>query len=200
VGRRGQHRGRDRAIYAIAKDGARYGQAFHDITAGSNGLNPALTGYDYVTGFGVPRLAGLIDQVQQVSPAVARRAGSGCRDRSAPVAGFTRRALRASKRRLVLAGTSSDRGCRARGAGRVARVTVAVARLRGSRCRFLGRRTGVSAPRSCTRALYAKVSGTSHWRLTMRRRLARGTYRAYVRAVDASGNVGRRKVLRFRVR
>jgi hypothetical protein len=51
------------SIYAIAKDPARYAQAFHDITAGTNGLNPVLPGYDYVTGFGVPRLAGLIDQV-----------------------------------------------------------------------------------------------------------------------------------------
>jgi hypothetical protein len=34
----------------------------------------------------------------------------------------------------------------------------------------------------------------------VRRRLAPGTYRAYVRAVDAAGNVGKRKALRFRVR
>lgn len=58
------------ALYMLAKDRARYGAAFHDITIGTNGLNPALPGYDYVTGLGVPRLAGLIQQVQQVAPAV----------------------------------------------------------------------------------------------------------------------------------
>jgi subtilase family serine protease len=190
----------NRAIYAIGKEPARYGQAFHDITAGTNGLNPALSGYDYVTGFGVPRLAGLIDQVQQVTPAVGRRRTNACRDRSAPLSRFTRRALRASQRRLVLAGTSSDRGCGARSAGRVARVTVAVARLRARRCRFLRGRTGLTPSRSCARATYVKARGTSRWRLTMRRRLPRGSYRAYVRAVDAAGNVGKRKALRFRVR
>ena len=46
------------SIYAIAKDPARYAAAFHDITVGANGLNPAQAGYDYVTGFGAPRLSG----------------------------------------------------------------------------------------------------------------------------------------------
>jgi hypothetical protein len=190
----------NRAIYAIAKDANRYGQAFHDITTGTNGLNAALPGYDYVTGFGVPRLAGLIDQVQQVTPSVGRRAGNPCRDRSAPVSAFSRRSLKASTRRLVLAGTSRDHGCRAGGSGRVAKVRVAVARLRGSRCAFLRLRVGFSPSRSCARATYATARGTARWRMTVRRRLPRGTYRAYVRAVDASGNVGTRKALRFRVR
>jgi len=190
----------NRAIYAIGKDATRYGRALHDITAGTNGLNPALAGYDYVTGFGVPRLAGLIDQVQQVTPAVGRRATSGCRDRWAPLSAFSRRSLRASKRRLVLRGTARDRGCGARGTGRVMRVTVAVARLSGSRCRFMRSVTGFLSSRSCTRATYIKARGTSRWHLTMRRRLPSGTYRAYVRAVDSAGNVGKRKALRFRVR
>ena len=62
------------SIYAIAQDPARYAAAFTDITAGANGLNPALGGYDYVTGFGAPRLAGLISQVQAVT-GIAGRAG-----------------------------------------------------------------------------------------------------------------------------
>jgi subtilase family serine protease len=124
------------AIYAIAKDPARYGRAFHDITVGSNGLNPVLAGYDYVTGFGVPRLAGLIDQVQQVTGIAGRKVGA-CTDATAPRSRIKRSSLRASRRRLVLAGSASDRGCGASGAGRVKRVRVAVARLRGKRCRFL---------------------------------------------------------------
>jgi hypothetical protein len=80
------------------------------------------------------------------------------------------------------------------------RVTVAVVRLSGRRCRFMRSVTGFLSSRSCTRATYIKARGTSRWHLTTRRRLPRGTYRAYVRAVDSAGNVGKRKALRFRVR
>ncbi|MCW2986606.1 MAG: hypothetical protein JWR63_4176 [Conexibacter sp.] len=56
-------------IYEIAKDPTAYAESFHDITTGTNGLNPAVKGYDYVTGFGVPRLTGLLAHVQQLAPA-----------------------------------------------------------------------------------------------------------------------------------
>jgi pseudomonalisin len=65
------------AIYAIGKDPGRYAQSFHDITQGTNGLNPAQTGYDYVTGFGVPRLSGLLGAVQSVQPATGDGGGQG---------------------------------------------------------------------------------------------------------------------------
>ena len=51
-------------IYQVGKSPTRYAQSFYDITTGTNGLNPAQTGWDYVTGFGVPRLSGLIKNVQ----------------------------------------------------------------------------------------------------------------------------------------
>jgi subtilase family serine protease len=54
-------------IYSIGKNPARYSQSFYDITAGTNGLNPAQAGWDYVTGFGVPRLSGLLKNVQAVA-------------------------------------------------------------------------------------------------------------------------------------
>jgi subtilase family serine protease len=63
------------AIYKVAKDPKLYAQSFHDITQGTNGLNPAVAGYDYVTGFGVPRLKGLIAAVRQVAPAAPAPAG-----------------------------------------------------------------------------------------------------------------------------
>ncbi|WP_027005467.1 S53 family peptidase [Conexibacter woesei] len=63
------------AIYAIGKDPNKYAQSFHDITQGTNGLNPAQTGYDYVTGFGVPRLSGLLGAVQSVQPATGDGGG-----------------------------------------------------------------------------------------------------------------------------
>ncbi|MEA2275729.1 MAG: pseudomonalisin [Solirubrobacteraceae bacterium] len=194
------------AIYAIAKDAARYPLAFFDVTLGANGLNPALPGYDYVTGFGAPRLAGLIDQVHQVAPAVApapssaaapANAGEMLAARSAcaaRVARVQRRSLHATRRGVALTGTASDRGCGAAGAGRVG---VAIARLAGSRCRFLSAHGRLGAPRSCARPAYLTAHGTARWRLSIRARLPRGSYRALVRAVGAPGKPA---VVRFSVR
>jgi hypothetical protein len=191
----------NQAIYAIAKDPARYASAFHDLTVGANGLNVAGPGYDYVTGFGVPRLAGLIQQVTGVAPAVAK-ASSACADRAAPVAAFARkRWVRASRKRLVLSGTASDRGCGVKGAGKVKRVRVAVMRKAGRRCRFLKGRKGFSAPRSCSKRIYLTAHGTSKWTLTFKGRVAKGAYRTYVRASDASKNIQVKVIARrFRVR
>jgi pseudomonalisin len=72
------------SIYAIGKDPARYAQSFHDITAGTNGLNLAQTGYDYVTGFGVPRLSGLLGAVQSVQPATGDGGGQAEAPPSSP--------------------------------------------------------------------------------------------------------------------
>jgi hypothetical protein len=195
------------SIYAIAKDPARYGAAFTDITAGANGLNPALGGYDYVTGFGVPRLAGLISQVRAVTGIAGRpgAAASGCTDRTAPVSRFARkRAVAASRRRLSLTGTASDRGCRAHGAGRVRSVRVAVARRAGKRCRFLKGKRGFTKPRSCTKRIFIAAKGTTHWRFAFRGHLAKGRYSAYVRGTDSAGNVPRKlprtAIRAFRVR
>lgn len=46
-------------IWQTGGDSVKAAQAFHDITVGDNGLYPALPGYDYPTGFGVPRVSGL---------------------------------------------------------------------------------------------------------------------------------------------
>jgi pseudomonalisin len=191
----------NQAIYAIAKDPARYASAFHDITVGANGLNAAGPGYDYVTGFGVPRLAGLIQQVTGVAPAVAR-SSSACADRTAPVASFAKkRWVRASRKRVLLSGTASDRGCSANGTGKIKRVRVAVMRKAGKRCRFLRGRKGFSAPRSCTRRIYLTAHGTARWTLSYRGRVAKGTYRTYVRASDADRNIQVKVTARrFRVR
>jgi hypothetical protein len=112
--------------------------------------------------------------------------------------------VKASRRRLALAGTASDRGCQADGAGRVARVRVAVARQAGKRCRFLRGKTGFTGPRSCSRRVYLSAKGTARWRYTYRGRLAKGRYRAYVRGTDAAGNVPKKfaqtAIRRFRIR
>jgi pseudomonalisin len=94
----------NQVIYKIAKDPQRYAESFFDVTAGSNGLNPALPGYDYVTGFGAPRLAGLLRNVQALAPPGAV-AGGGAAGASAPGAGATRspsaKKLASSRRRTA---------------------------------------------------------------------------------------------------
>ena len=101
------------ALYKIAKDPARNGESFFDITLGANGLNPALPGYDYVTGLGVPKVSGLLKNVPAVAPARAATAAKGdtCRDQVAPVSRFTVSKSRLTRRGASLRGTSSDRGC-----------------------------------------------------------------------------------------
>jgi pseudomonalisin len=48
------------AIYALAQDPTKLAASFTDIIVGDNGLYQALPGYDYLTGWGVPRLTGLM--------------------------------------------------------------------------------------------------------------------------------------------
>ena len=84
------------AIYKIAKDPARYANSFNDVTVGSNGLNSALPGYDYVTGFGTPNLTSLIGDVKAVAPAVASGEGTTAVGPDAGNAGSGRAAVRRS--------------------------------------------------------------------------------------------------------
>jgi pseudomonalisin len=60
-------------IYAIGKDPKRYADSFYDITVGTNGLNQAQPGWDYTTGFGVPRLSGLLKNVRVLGQSRGRR-------------------------------------------------------------------------------------------------------------------------------
>jgi pseudomonalisin len=56
------------SLYRVGKDPASYRRDFFDVTStdprtgltSTNGLYPTLPGWDYVTGFGAPRVAGLI--------------------------------------------------------------------------------------------------------------------------------------------
>jgi subtilase family serine protease len=47
-------------LYAMGKNATTYARDFTDITLGSNGLYAAGTGWDYTTGWGAPKVAGLI--------------------------------------------------------------------------------------------------------------------------------------------
>ena len=83
-------------------------------------------------------------------------------------------------------------------------MRVAVARLVGTRCRFLTGKQGFARPRSCSKRIFLAAKGTAHWRFAFRGHLAKGRYSAYVRGTDAAGNVPRRlpktAIRAFRVR
>lgn len=115
-------------------------------------------------------------------------------DLSAPVSRISTRSLRAlgRRRRGRLTGSSSDRGCGPRRRGRVVRVSVAIERPAGKRCRYLRATGRFTRPSSCSSPRYVRARGTRHWSLVVRRRLPAGRYRIRVRAIDAAGNVERR--------
>ncbi len=186
------------AIYKIAKDPARYKRSFFDVTVGSNGLNAAQTGYDYVTGFGTPNVKNLIPDVQAVAPAVAGKgAGVGslnagsqapkCADRTAPVTRIKGK-RRVGRHRISLRGISRDKGCGVKGAGAIRKVYVSVAKTGRHRCAFMNRRGRLTKRRSCRHPILLPAKGHTRWRFAKRVRLPRGNYRIEVRAKDTTGN------------
>lgn len=129
-----------------------------------------------------------------------------CADVHAPRSHYTRRgAVAISKRRLVLRGRASDRGC----AG-LRRVTVAIARHEGRRrCRYVTASGRLRRVSRCSQPTWIAAKGLGSWRLRIARHLPKGGYTAHVRAVDRSGNVEifrrhlrgkRRNFLKFRAR
>jgi len=128
-----------------------------------------------------------------------------CADGTPPRSVLSRKrsSLRAS--RILLRGTSSDRGCRAgaavrKRAGAVRKVSVAVARKAGTRCRFLSRRGTLGRARSCAKPVYLRAKGTTRWSLSLKGRFVAGPYRVSVRARDTAGNSERVKTTTLRLR
>ena len=113
-----------------------------------------------------------------------------CVDDIAPRSRVARVRLRGG--RVRVRGRATDRGCRAKGRGKVRRVTVAVVRRvrrRGRvRCRYLRRNGRFGKARSCRRGHYLRARGRGRWRLTIRRSLPRGRYEIRARAYDTIGN------------
>jgi pseudomonalisin len=48
------------ALYNVGENPTKYAKSFFDVTVGTNGLYHATTGWDYVSGWGVPKVAGLM--------------------------------------------------------------------------------------------------------------------------------------------
>jgi hypothetical protein len=176
-------------------------------TAGLPGADP---GTFVTTQVGGPDLCGNDASLPGGSQAAPFQVPSGaCPDRLAPVSRFRGRA-RATRRGVRLAGSSYDRACLGGRTGRHSTATlrtirVAIARrLSTRRCRFMLGNGRFGPPVSCLRTTYITASGRGRWTLSVRARLPRGRYVAWVRGVDAFGNIERklrkRNLIRFRVR
>ena len=107
-----------------------------------------------------------------------------CADASRPRAKV--RSVRVNRRGLRVSGRASDRGC-----GRVARVSVAVARKVGKKCAFLSGTKRFSKARSCKKPIYLGAKGRSKWSYRFKGKLRKGKYRVIVRATDTAGNRSR---------
>jgi hypothetical protein len=111
-----------------------------------------------------------------------------CTDHSPPRVRLSTTSTQLSHK-LMLRGSSSDAGCGAAGAGKVAQVTVSIDRKSGNRCRFLSRSHHLTRARSCKKPVWLTVKGTTSWSYKLPRKLSHGRYQVAVRAVDSSGNV-----------
>ena len=135
----------------------------------------------------------------------------GCPDRRPPISSYAKRNAAILKNdRLTIRGSSRDTGCKSAnlipGTGRVARVLVSVAKIRGpgngTSCRFLSKRGGhLTGYRSCTRQILVKAKGRRHWKTTFGFpvTLPRGQWRIRVQGIDGSGNRESPKVFRLTV-
>jgi pseudomonalisin len=205
------------AIYKIAKDPVRYARSFNDVTVGSNGLNTAQPGYDYVTGFGTPNVASLITDVQAVAPPVAASGttpvgsssgGAGeraphCADHRAPVSRYTGKRV-VGRGRVSLSGKTSDRGCGPRGRGAVRRVQISIARTGRHGCSFVDASGRLTPARACRRPILLPAKGHNSWSFSMRVHLPPGNYRVVARGTDTAGNKERprkgKNTLKLRIR
>jgi hypothetical protein len=112
---------------------------------------------------------------------------AACAGRTVPSVRARRPVRRAG--RVVVTGRAVPGAC----GGRIARVDVAVARVIGRRCRFVGRGGALGAPRACraSGAPQLRARGTAAWVFRSRRRLPAGRYRVFVQATDGFGNTSR---------
>lgn len=112
---------------------------------------------------------------------------AGCHDHIAPVSTL-RKGSRFTRSGITLKGRSTDRGCGRNGAGKVARVTIAVSHRIGKRCQWLKAKGGFGKTTSCTRKPFITLKGTSSWSFSRKLHLKKGSYAVVPRAIDSVGN------------
>ena len=119
-----------------------------------------------------------------------------CGDRTGPTSRFLSRlskAVRRSRKGLVLRGTSSFRKCKSSAAGKVKRVVVTLKLQQGKRCRYLNKKGRLGPFTSCKkRARLFTAKGTRKWSFKISGPLPPGKYLALVLAKDDIGNTERR--------
>ncbi|MEA2351794.1 MAG: repeat-like domain [Thermoleophilaceae bacterium] len=126
----------------------------------------------------------------------------GCPDRTPPLSHYrSKNAVTLRNQVLTVRGGASDKGCISAnlipGTGRVKRVDVSVAKIRGddkttaNNCRFLTKRgTLTKSWRNCRNPILRRAKGGKKWRIGFRfpATLPKGSWRIRVRATDQSGN------------
>jgi hypothetical protein len=104
--------------------------------------------------------------------------------------------MRVRSGRLTLTGSAAPGAC-----GAVKTVLVRVFRQAGARCRFAAISGRLGRAMACSSPVSLGARGTTRWSLKLTRRLAKGSYRVDVRAIDAAGHesaAGARRTLRVR--
>jgi hypothetical protein len=147
------------------------------------------------------------------SHAGVKSSPAGSKDRIPPVSRFGGKLARQTRQRLHFQGTSRDKGCTGangvRSAGKVARVYVSIAQVRGkgtgANCRFLTGKGTLTPYRNCGAPVRLRARGTTRWQITARPKgLPAGSYRVVVLGVDAAKNNERpkkgRNIRYFKVR
>ena len=184
------------AFASVDKNGGRFGELGTDLPAApvvSLALDPANPNRLVAASFG--------RGVYSYTFKDPQAAIAGCKDATAPVSRYTTRSRRLEAgRRLALRGTSSDKGCFSKKRGKVKRVTVSIAKAAGRQCRYLQANGRFAAKAtSCARTRYLpargfrKAASKGTWSFTTKRTLTKGQYKVWVRAIDTSGNVERKK-------
>ena len=108
--------------------------------------------------------------------------GAPCTDAARPRANV--RKVRLTRRGIRVSGRASDRGC-----GRVARVSIAVARKVGKKkCAFLSGTKRFAKARSCRKPIFLGAKGTSKWSYRFKGKVKKGRYQVLARATDTAGN------------
>ena len=137
---------------------------------------------------------------------VAPKPPPGCGS-SYPTSRINKRRTHGSRRRVIVRGSAREPTCVFATAAiqrreKVARVRVAIYRKVGhGRCRFLTSHGKLSKARKCSRPLWLRARGTTHWKLRLRVRLPAGRYFVRSDAVDVARQQQRRDATsRIRVR
>jgi len=123
-----------------------------------------------------------VDADAPSTTAQAPATAGACKDTSAPTV-----SVRAVSRKAIT-GTAADAGC---GAKVPAQVLVTVTQKVKGGCRFVTASGRLSSKRSCASPVSVSIPGKASWKLTLSRKLAKGTYSVTVRALDAAGNASR---------